>query len=117
MPAFLNGSILNTIYLQGNLVGPVNATGSTFRMEPMAGQAAVGVSPTLYPTNKANLPAFTVLVPWWGPSSAPYAPAYEPVMYGIREMCAPETVAVCWDHPPRATLPESGPYLCRATTT
>jgi hypothetical protein len=108
MPAFLNGSIVNTIYLQGNFVGSVNATNSTFGMEPMVGQAAIGVTPNVYPTVKANIPAFTVLVPWWGNSSAPYAPAYDPAAYGIQMMCAPATIAVCWDHPATIDVPGLG---------
>src|SRR5580693_1323560 len=107
MPAFLNGSIVNTIYLQGNFVGTVNASNSTFGMEPMAAQAAVGVAPTVFPTT-ATIPIFTVLVPWWGPASAPYKPAYDPTAYGIREMCAPATVAVCWDHPATINVPGLG---------
>jgi hypothetical protein len=108
MPAFLNGSIVNTVYLQGNFVGTVNASNSTFGMEPMVAQAAVGVTPTVYPTARTHVPVFTVLVPWWGPASAPYAPAYHPVAYGIQEMCAPATVAVCWDHPATINVPGLG---------
>jgi hypothetical protein len=99
---------VNTIYLQGNFVGTVNASNSTFGMEPMVGQAAIGVTPSVYPTARANIPAFTVLVPWWGPASAPYAPAYNPKEYGIQEMCAPATVAVCWDHPATINVPGLG---------
>ncbi|MCI4365019.1 MAG: hypothetical protein L3K10_03010 [Thermoplasmata archaeon] len=108
MPAFLNGSIVNTIYLQGNFVGTLNAKNSTFGMEPMAGEPAIGVTPTVYPTARANIPAFTVLVPWWGPTATPYAPAYNPAAYGIHEMCAPATVAVCWDHPATINVPGLG---------
>jgi len=108
MPAFLNGSIVNTIYLQGNFVGTVNATNSTFGMEPMVGQAAIGVTPNVYPTAPKNIPNFTVLVPWWGPSGDPQAPAYHPVAYHIQEMCAPATVAVCWDHPATINVPGLG---------
>jgi hypothetical protein len=108
MPAFLNGSIVNTIYLQGNFVGTVNASNSTFGMEPMVGQPAIGVTPNVYPTARANIPDFTVLVPWWGPSTAPYDPAYHPTKYGIREMCAPATIAVCWDHPATIQVPGLG---------
>jgi hypothetical protein len=107
MPAFLNGSIVNTIYLQGNFVGTVNAHNATFGMEPMAAQAAIGVAPTVFPTTAA-IPVFTVLVPWWGPATDPYAPAYNPTAYGIREMCAPATVAVCWDHPATISVPGLG---------
>jgi hypothetical protein len=108
MPAFLNGSIVNTIYLQGNFVGTVNASNATFGMEPMVGQPAIGVTPNVYPTARANIPDFTVLVPWWGPAADPYAPAYNPAAYGIREMCAPATVAVCWDHPATIQVPGLG---------
>jgi hypothetical protein len=108
MPAFLNGSIVNTIYLQGNFVGTVGAPNATFGMEPMVGQAAIGVTPNVYPTNPANIPNFTVLVPWWGPASMPYQPAYDPQAWGIREMCAPATVAVCWDHPATINVPGLG---------
>jgi hypothetical protein len=108
MPAFLNGSIVNTIYLQGNFVGTVGAPNSTFGMEPMVGQAAIGVTPNVYPTNPSTIPAFTVLVPWWGNASAPYAPAYDPAAYHIRTMCAPATIAVCWDHPATIDVPGLG---------
>jgi hypothetical protein len=108
MPAFLNGSIVNTIYLQGNFVGTFNANNSTFGMEPMAGQAAIGVTPNVYPTARATIQDFTVLVPWWGPASKPYAPAYNPTAYGITEMCAPATVATCWDHPATIDVPGLG---------
>ncbi|MCI4324317.1 MAG: hypothetical protein L3K00_00280 [Thermoplasmata archaeon] len=108
MPAFLNGSIVNTIYLQGNFVGTVNASNATFGMEPMVGQPAIGVTPNVYPTARATIPNFTVLVPWWGPAATPYAPAYYPAAYGIREMCAPATIAVCWDHPATIQVPGLG---------
>jgi hypothetical protein len=108
MPAYLNGSIVNTIYLQGDFVGTVNAPNATFGMEPMASQAAIGVTPTLFPTATRNIHDFTVLVPWWGPASAPYDPAYNPAAYDIREMCAPATIAVCWDHPATIDVPGLG---------
>jgi hypothetical protein len=108
MPAWLNGSIVNTIYLQGNFVGTVNASNRTFGMEPMVGQPAIGVTPNVYPTARAHIPDFTVLVPWWGPKATPYAPAYNPTAYGIREMCAPATIAVCWDHPATINVPGLG---------
>src|SRR5580658_545624 len=108
MPAFLNGSIVNTIYLQGNFVGTVGAPNATFGMEPMVGQAAIGVTPNVYPTAVSTIPAFTVLVPWWGNASAPYAPAYDPAAYGIQMMCAPANVQVCWDHPATIYVPGLG---------
>jgi hypothetical protein len=108
MPAFLNGSIVNTIYLQGNFVGTVGPANATFGNEPMVGQPAIGVTPNVYPTARATIPAFTVLVPWWGPSNAPYAPAYNPQAYGIQVMCAPATKAICWDHPSTINVPGLG---------
>jgi hypothetical protein len=108
MPAYLNGSIVNTVYLQGNFVGTDNASNATFGMEPMVGQPAIGVTPTFYPTAVTTIPAFTVLVPWWGPAATPYAPAYNPAAYGIRVMCAPATIAVCWDHPATINVPGLG---------
>lgn len=108
MPAFLNGTIVNTIYLQGDFVGTINATNSTFGMEPMAGQPAIGVTPNAYPTNPANINPFIAMVPWWGPASAPYAPAYNPAAYGIQLMCAPESIALCYDHPPTIQVPGLG---------
>jgi hypothetical protein len=108
MPAFLNGSIVNTIYLQGNFVGSIKRANSTFGMEPMVGQPAIGVTPNAYPTTPSKINAFIALVPWWGPASAPYAPAYNPGTYGIREMCAPATMAVCWDHPSTIIVPGLG---------
>lgn len=108
MPAFLNGTVVNTIYLQGYFVGTLNASNATFGGEPMVGQPAIGVTPTVYPTDPAHIAPFIALVPWWGPASAPYAPAYHPAQYGIREMCAPATVAVCWDHPATINVPGLG---------
>jgi hypothetical protein len=108
MPAFLNGSIVNTIYLQGNFVGTIKRSNATFGMEPIVGEPAIGVTPNAYPTAKANIHPFIALVPWWGPSSAPYDPAYHPGAYGIREMCAPATIAVCWDHPSTIAVPGLG---------
>jgi hypothetical protein len=108
MPAFLNGSIVNTIYLQGNFVGTIHRANSTFGMEPMVGLPAIGVTPTVYPTTASNINPFIAMVPWWGPSSAPYAPAYNPGTYGIREMCAPATLATCWDHPSTIIVPGLG---------
>jgi hypothetical protein len=108
MPAFLNGTVVNTIYLQGNFVGTFNTHNSTFGSEPNAGQAAIGVTPNVFPTARDTIPTFTVLVPWWGNSSAPYAPAYDPSAYGIQLMCAPATVAVCWDHPATIDVPGLG---------
>jgi hypothetical protein len=108
MPAFLNGSIVNTIYLQGNFVGTVNGTNATFGMEPMVGLPAIGVTPNVYPTARANIHPFIALVPWWGPAKKPYDPAYHPGAYGIREMCAPATRAVCWDHPSTIIVPGLG---------
>src|SRR5271155_2924787 len=46
MPAFLNGSIVNTIYLQGNFVGTIHHANATFGKEPMVGLPAIGVTPT-----------------------------------------------------------------------
>lgn len=108
MPAFLNGSVVNTIYLQGDFVGTVKPANATFGMEPIVGQVAVGVTPNVYPTVKANIHPFIALVPWWGPKTAPYDPAYNPSAYSIREMCAPATLAVCWDHPATIRVPGLG---------
>jgi hypothetical protein len=108
MPAFLNGSIVNTIYLQGNFVGTVGPNNATFGMEPMVGQAAIGVTPNVYPTARSAIQDFTVIVPWWGPASHPYAPAYNPKAYGIQVMCAPATKAICWDHPATISVPGLG---------
>lgn len=108
MPAFLNGSIVNTVYLQGNFVGTINAPNKTFGMEPMTGLPAIGVAPTVFPTNRSFIHPFIALVPWWGPANAPYQPAYHPGQYGIREMCAPATLAICWDHPATIVVPGLG---------
>lgn len=108
MPAFLNGSVVNTVYLQGDFVGTVNGTNSTFGMEPMTGLPAIGVTPTSLPTQAKLIHPFLALVPWWGPASAPYAPAYHPFQYGIQEMCAPATDATCWDHPATIVVPGLG---------
>jgi hypothetical protein len=108
MPAFLNGSVVNTIYLQGNFVGTIKRANATFGMEPMVGLPAIGVTPNAYPTTASKINAFIALVPWWGPAAAPYAPAYHPGSYGIREMCAPATMATCWDHPSTIIVPGLG---------
>lgn len=108
MPAFLNGSIVNTIYLQGDFVGTIKPANATFGMEPITGLPSIGVTPSVFPTNPRTIHPFIALVPWWGPASAPYAPAYHPAMFGIDEMCAPATIAVCWDHPATIVVPGLG---------
>ncbi|MCI4331835.1 MAG: hypothetical protein L3K19_08355 [Thermoplasmata archaeon] len=75
MLAWPNGSIVNTIYLQGTFVGTVNASNRTFGMDPGVGQPAIRVTPNVYPTARAHIPDITVLVPGWGPEAIPYAPA------------------------------------------
>jgi hypothetical protein len=108
MPAFLNGSVVNTIYLQGNFVGNKTGYNSSAGMEPLVGQVVLGATPNVFPTARASIHPFIALVPWWGPARQPYAPAYHPGTWGIQEMCAPATLAVCWDHPSQIVVPGLG---------
>jgi hypothetical protein len=107
MPAFLNGVVVQTVYEQGYFVGSNATYSSTYGSEPLLAQAAVGVNPTTFPSAHAN-DTLWVLVPWWGPASAPYAPAYDPASYGIQEHCAPATIQVCFDHPATIYVPGLG---------
>jgi hypothetical protein len=108
MPAFLNGSVVSTKYEQGYFTGNITGTNSTYGMEPLVGQAAVGATTNAQPSNASGIDPMWVLVPWFGPASAPYAPAYNPGAYHIKLMCAPATVAVCWDHPATIYVPGLG---------
>jgi hypothetical protein len=107
MPAFLNGVVVQTVYEQGYYVGSNATFNSTYGTEPLQSQAAVGVNPTTFPSAHAN-DTLWVLVPWWGPASAPYAPAYNPAAYGIQEQCAPATIQICYDHPATIYVPGLG---------
>lgn len=108
MPSFLNGQVVQTVYAQGYYVGTNVTYNASYGPQPLFGPAAVGVAPTTYPTARSMVDPFYVLVPWWGPSSAPYAPAYHPGNYGIKLDCAPATVQVCWDHPATIVVPGLG---------
>jgi hypothetical protein len=108
MPSFLGGQVVQTVYEQGYYVGTHAAYNASFGSEPLFGPAAVGVHATTWPTTRANIHPFYVLVPWWGPSGTPYAPAYNPAAYGIQLDCAPASVQVCWDHPATIIVPGLG---------
>ncbi len=108
MPTFWNGQVLNTVYEQGYFTSPINYNSKVYGMEPLMAAPAVGVAAKQLPTSSSNVFPFYVLVPWWGPASAPYAPAFAPASYGIQEMCAPATIAVCWDHPATINVPGLG---------
>jgi hypothetical protein len=108
MPSFLGGRVVQTDYQQGFYVGTNASYNTTFGPEPIFGDAAVGVHPTSYPTAKSSIQPFYVLVPWWGPSATPYAPAYNPAAYGIQLHCAPANVQICWDHPSMIDVPGLG---------
>lgn len=108
MPAFLNGSIVNTVYENGFFTSSNASKRSTFGMEPLLSFPGVGAPDIHDPIAPAAEPPFIVLVPWWGPSSAPYDPAYHPATYGIQLMCAPETISVCYDHPTTIDVPGLG---------
>jgi hypothetical protein len=108
MPAYLNGSVVNTEYEQGFYVGNFTTHNNTFGAEPMDGGASAGVKPNSYPTDANHFDPLWVLVPWWGPASAPYAPAYDPASYGVKLQCAPATIAVCYDHPATIGVPGLG---------
>jgi hypothetical protein len=108
MPAFLNGKVVNTVYQQGYFVGTYQAPNKTFGMEPLAAIPSIGVNATHQPAPFDDIRTLWVLVPWWGPSNAPYAPAYDPAAYGIQLHCAPASVAVCFDHPATLNVPGLG---------
>jgi len=108
MPAFLSGHVVSTVYEQGFFVGTYAAPNSTFGMEPLAATPSIGVNATLLPAPFADIRTLWVLVPWWGPASAPYDPAYDPSAYGIQLHCAPASVAVCYDHPATINVPGLG---------
>jgi hypothetical protein len=108
MPAFLSGHVVNTVYEQGYFVGTYLGANSTFGMEPLAATPSIGVNATYLPAPKADIRTLWVLVPWWGPSSAPYDPAYDPGAYGIQLHCAPASVSVCYDHPATINVPGLG---------
>jgi hypothetical protein len=66
-------------------------------------QPTVGTPANILPTPNANsIGEFYVLIPWWGPSATPYAPAYN---LSTPVMCAPATVQVCFDHPGTVLVP------------
>jgi hypothetical protein len=108
MPSFYGGRVVQTVYEQGYYVGTNATYNSSFGSQPLFGADAVGTSPTTYPAPRSSIEPFYVLVPWWGPSSAPYAPAYNPYAYGIQLDCAPANVQVCWDHPATIIVPGLG---------
>jgi hypothetical protein len=108
MPAFLSGHVVNTVYEQGFFVGTYLGHNSTYGMEPLAATASIGVNATYLPAPKSDIRTLWVLVPWWGPASAPYDPAYNPAAYGIQLHCAPASVAVCFDHPATINVPGLG---------
>ena len=108
MPAFLNGRVVQTVYEQGYFVGSTPTYNSTYGPEPLLPQAAVGVNATVFPSGGHHNATLWVLVPWWGPASAPYAPAYDPASYGIQEQCAPATIQICYDHPATIYVPGLG---------
>jgi len=108
MPAFLNGHVVNTVYEQGYYVGTFSAPNSTFGMEPLSAIPSIGVNATHQPAPFDHVRTLWVLVPWWGPSAAPYDPAYNPTAYGIQLHCAPANVAVCFDHPATINVPGLG---------
>jgi hypothetical protein len=108
MPAFYNGRVVQTVYEQGYFVGTKATYNATYGPEPLQGQAAVGVNPSVYPSPTHHGATLWVLVPWWGPSSTPYAPAYDPAAYGIQEQCAPANVQICYDHPATISVPGLG---------
>jgi hypothetical protein len=108
MPTFYNGVVHNSYYEQGYFVGNVSGHNSTFGTEPLLGTPQLGVNPSHYPSSRANIATLYVLVPWWGPSGTPYAPAYDPAAYGIQEQCAPASISICWDHPATINVPGLG---------
>jgi hypothetical protein len=108
MPAFLKGQVVQTVYEQGYFVGSNVTYNSTYGPEPLLNTPAVGVNPVHYPSSHDRNATLWVLVPWWGPASAPYAPAYDPATYGIDEQCAPATIQICYDHPATIYVPGLG---------
>jgi hypothetical protein len=108
MPAFLNGHVVNTVYEQGYFVGTALPHNSTFGGEPLSAIPSVGTNPTVFPSSKISVDQLWILVPWWGPNTTPYLPAFDPAMYHIQMHCAPATVAVCWDHPATIRVPGLG---------
>jgi hypothetical protein len=108
MPAFLNGRLVATEYEQGYFVGSPNGTLPSYGQEPLTRMPTVGLEPTQYPAARSTIEPFIALVPWFGPASAPYAPAYNPVPYHIGLQCAPATVQVCYDHPASIVVPGLG---------
>jgi hypothetical protein len=95
MPNFVSGQIFMSEYEQNYFVG------SNTTMQP-----TVGVQPTIFPTDDiSTIGNFYILVPWWGPSSTPYAPAYNT---STPTMCAPANIMVCFDHPATVDVPGLG---------
>ncbi|MBX8643136.1 MAG: hypothetical protein KIY12_00160 [Thermoplasmata archaeon] len=98
MANFYNGHVVYSEYEQGYFIGSPN------------GVPALGITPTISPTSdNKTLDTLYVLVPWWGPSSEPYLPAYDPSAYNITLDCAPANQTVtCFDHPLNIYVPGLG---------
>jgi len=108
MPTFFRGDVYNSYYDQGYFVGNLSAPNATFGGEPLLGAPETGTAATVLPAHADNIAPLYVLVPWWGPTATPYAPAYNPAAYGIQVQCAPATVSICWDHPATIFVPGLG---------
>jgi hypothetical protein len=108
MPALLNGSVVPTLYENGFFTDSNASMNYRFGNEPLMSAPGIGAPDIHDPINPNNEPPFIVLVPWWGPASAPYAPAYNPAAYGIQLMCAPDTISACYDHPLTISVPGLG---------
>jgi hypothetical protein len=95
MPNYVNGQIYGSEYEQNYFVG------SNTTMQP-----TVGTPANVFPTNNlASIGEFYVLIPWWGPSATPYAPAYN---LSTATQCVPATVQTCFDHPGTVDVPGLG---------
>ncbi|MFI5414445.1 MAG: hypothetical protein ACHQ16_02100 [Candidatus Lutacidiplasmatales archaeon] len=108
MPSLFNGRVVQTVYEQGYYVGTMATFNSSYGMQPLFNPVALGVNAASFPAPQRTIHPFYVLVPWWGPSGTPYAPAYDPAAYGIQLHCAPANVQVCWDHPATIRVPGLG---------
>jgi hypothetical protein len=98
MPVFYAGTTHMQTIEQSFWTGNSARFQNTYGMEPLVAPAEVG-TPAFWLPSTGTIETFYSLVPWFGPASAPFEPAYNPAKYGIQLMCAPANVSICWDHP------------------
>ncbi|MEM3852469.1 MAG: hypothetical protein QXP70_05655 [Methanomassiliicoccales archaeon] len=98
MANFYDGHVIYSKYEQGYFIGSPD------------GVPQLGIKPTIYPNSSSSQEdSMYVLVPWWGPKSEPYLPAYDPSAYGISLDCDPaNNTTTCFDHPLNLYVPGLG---------